>query len=922
MAYATDTPVTHIDHLRYLNEILPYADVTHIGDPDSHLLSPCSIHGYRVIYSARPKLDWTRPMTGHNQYQPPTTNRNWGDSRYLETVWQWSDSAGGDRPEWFTHQQRNNMIGSWVLASGATGGEERYTRVGQHTWTGGDTPPPTDATSKWWVTSQNDLTTPQAENPGGISQNIVGWTRQNQNSTRGLGEATDLPGRNQIIEGGASNVWWILYGNREILGFTECTEDHIHGHEKNWSATQINDPNIFNPVVTDGQSVQGGMTPELIFYGGDVHGVKATAQLDTDGNITGARITDPGASVITDGDITAPSVAVSMPSHYGAFDASVTVSTDKDEIMSTYPSYFKTAQQIRAELCDGYRDPIAQTFNVQGGYSDGIFVDSVDLCFGNKPGIGAPTAPHVTLELRPTVNGQPSSDLRIEASVVVKQPHQVNVADALGSGIRRSHESPLDSSTTSGRLPSFSDENAYTRFKFDHPIYLSPETEYAIVVYSNSNAYECWYADINGIPVRNFQTLSESNQMVDRALGTYTNQIGGSFFRSQNGRTWSENQEQDLMFRVNKCVWNGASPTAPNTGIVEVRAGDGLDNKFTYDRLKVSMGEMASPGTATEITSTLSTTPENGTLTNYTSFSEGSFFGDDSDNKIHDLPQRMELAASRRDIDASFKGTFTLKTKNREVAPFLDTSRCYIVPIKNKINNGELSANNINITGVGAGFTEETVKFTVGGGGSTSNATFTVRADEDGYLMRSTLKLDSSQDDSGTGSGFHTSDTEVYQIDGDDPSTAATFEILSEEGAHGGNSQQRYMTKPITLAPGMSARAVRVFLSAIKSPVSDIYVYFRAKSESDSQSISRKKWQLLNQTVPTEDSVDHSTVSRFYRQYQFDTDEIISYQTTNDGTGSTQTFDDFRTFEIKVVCQTQNTTRPPIIKDLRAIAVY
>jgi hypothetical protein len=507
---------------------------------------------------------------------------------------------------------------------------------------------------------------------------------------------------------------------------------------------------------------------------------------------------------------------------------------------------------------------------------------------------------------------------------VAKRPGQVNVADALNSGVRRPHQNPLDSSETSGRLPSFSDEDAYTRFKFDHPIYLSADTEYAIVVYSNSTAYECWYADINGIPVRNFQTLTEGDQMVDNALGTYVNngQHGGSFFRSQNGRAWTENQEQDLMFRINKCVWKGASSTAPNTGIVEVRAGDSLDSKFLYDRLKISMGEMASPGTSTSITSAIYTTPEGGSLTNYTSFGEGAFFGDDADNKIHDLQRRMELAASKRDIDASFKGTFTLKTENREVAPALDTSRCFIVPIKNKINNGELSANNINITGVGAGFTEETVKFTVGGGGSTSNATFTVQADEDGYLMRSTLKLDSSQSDGGTGSGFHSSDTEVYQIDGDTPSTAATFEILSEEGAHGGNSQQRYMTKPVTLAPGMSARAIRVFMSAMKSSQSDMYVYFRAKSESDSQSISRKKWQLMKQTSPTEGAEDLTTSSRFYRQYQFDTDEIISYQTTNDGTGATQTFDDFRTFEIKVVCHTQNTALPPIIKDLRAIAVY
>ena len=925
MAYSTETPITHIDHLRYLNDILAYADVTHIGDPDSHLLSPCSIHGYRVIYSARPKLDWTRPMTGHSQGQAPTRNVWWGDNRYAETVWQWSDSRGGDRPEWFTHQQRNNQAGSWVLVSGATGGQERNTKVGQNTWTGGDTPPPTDATSKWWVTSQNDLTSPQAENPGGVSRNLVGWSRENQNSTRGLGTATGLPQSSQILEGGAYNVWWILYGEREILGFTECTEDHIHGHEKNWSASQLNDPNIFNPTMAEGttsSSSQGGMLPHLVFFGGDIHGAQAKPIVNhSTGEITGATITDPGTTVITDGSrVTAPSLTISMPDHYSGFEATAQVTTDAARIKELYPQYFKSSQEIRAALSDGYVDPLAQTFMVPAAYDDGVFLDSIDLCFGNKPNMYGPP---VYIELRPTVNGFPSSDHVIKDTVVAKSVGGVNVADANENTSIRAWENPLNPTTRNNMIPSFNDADSYTRFKFKHPIYLKGDTEYAIIVRSAATQYECWYADTNGIPVRNLESISNADSTVNQLTGIYAKQYQGTFFRSHNGRTWTENQEQDLMFRINKCVWQ-ATRRNPNTATVEMRAGDKIGTTFNYDRMKLVMSGINAPGGRrdSDITSEISLTPSGGELTNYSTYGRGDLMGDDSNEVIHDLATRMEVTASKEIESAPIKAKFTLRTYNKHISPVIDATETFILPIQNVINNGGLAAKDINVLTVGAGYTAgETITFTVGGGGSTSNAEFTIVTQSgETFVDRDTVTVTIP------GAGFHIADNiSVSQLTGTDPSTtAATFEILSEEcvgrsGTAIGNSDMAYETKVVNLAPEMSARGIRVYLSALVPAIdSKIYVYYKVKSESDSQEINKKKWRLMEQTIP--ESTEYS--SSIYRTFQFDSDDNITYEATNDGTGETQTFSDFKSFQIKIACQAGDTTKPPIIRDFRAIAVY
>jgi hypothetical protein len=927
MAYDIDTELNPYEHMEYLNKIVSYAGMTHVGDPDSQLLSPCSIRGYRVVYSARPKLEWVRPTTSGRAGESPLDMQ--GDAAPLETVWNWWDKYGGDQIQYFNYAQRNDIEGSWVLVSGATVDGASLDTAG--------------ATAKWFVSSQQNLETSEAETADGLATGLGNawsngawfwkkwytnvsqlqrWSSENRNATSGIGVAGSTKVRTGSSAafprlGATENIWWVHYGERQILGFTKCEDDHIHGHDNNWSANQITD-DIFNVKLNTTPSSAGGMVPQLIFYGGDVHGVQATPLMDNNGDILGASITDPGTTVVlTDTTNPAPpGVSISMPDHYEAFEATTEITTDADEIRAKYPQLFRTPQEIRALLCDGYADPLAQTFRVPEGYSDGIFIDSVDLCFGRKPNIWGPP---VYVEIRTTVNGVPSSDFVLEHSVVEKQVNKVNIADAINSNIQRSWENPLDITQLDPKVPNFISEDSYTRFNFSRPIYLESNQEYAIVVRSNSTDYECWYASTDGSIVKNMQNLLESNQTVNKNTGTYTKQFQGVMFRSQNGRTWTENQQQDLMFRINKCKWN-ASKTSANTAAVELRAGNALTKDYLYDRLKINLNSVKAPGVDTSVTTTVYTTPEStGVLTGYKTLTTEEVFGEGSDNAIHDLAERMKFNSTKSQSQADLKLHLSLSTKNPHVAPMIDATECFVVPIKNNINNGDLSASDINVLTVGAGYTaDESPTFTVNGGGSTSNAEFTVDIDSGTTVVNrdSVVVTDG-------GSGFHNSEgINISRTSGTAPTTEATFEILSEENITGGNSKQRYITKNINLAPEMSARGIRVFLTAIKPIGSNIYVYFRAKSESDNQNINRRKWQLMNQTAPT----DYSATDPFsivqYREYQFDTDEIISYQATNDDTGDIQTFNDFKTFAVKVVCYTENTTKPPIISDFRAIAVY
>ena len=158
-------------------------------------------------------------------------------------------------------------------------------------------------------------------------------------------------------------------------------------------------------------------------------------------------------------------------------------------------------------LCTGTgTDPLAQTFFIPSEfYPNGIFVSSVDLFLAQKDSNNLP----LRLELRPTVNGFPSSEEAIPLSQVSLRPAAVN-ANA---------SSPVA-----------------TNVPFQAPIHLLPG-EYSIVLLTDSLEY-----------ITHISTIGE-----DRLDGTgiVTEQPTlGSLFKSQNARTFTPQQESDLCFRL------------------------------------------------------------------------------------------------------------------------------------------------------------------------------------------------------------------------------------------------------------------------------------------------------------------------------------------------------------------------------------
>ena len=162
----------------------------------------------------------------------------------------------------------------------------------------------------------------------------------------------------------------------------------------------------------------------------------------------------------------------------------------------------------------GWYDPLAQTFQVKS--QGGAFLTKVDVYFATKD-LNIP----VTLEIREVVNGYPGKYV-LPFSKVTLKPEQVNISanlvDMPDGTTAKSYDTP-------------------TTFTFPSPVYVQDNGEYALVLASDSNGYKVWVSNLGDKIPNSARTISEQP-------------YAGVLFKSQNGSTWTANQDQDLKFTI------------------------------------------------------------------------------------------------------------------------------------------------------------------------------------------------------------------------------------------------------------------------------------------------------------------------------------------------------------------------------------
>ncbi len=190
-------------------------------------------------------------------------------------------------------------------------------------------------------------------------------------------------------------------------------------------------------------------------------------------------------------------------------------------------------------------DPLAQTFTTD---ETGCFITSVDLFFGNKD-----PEEKLTVELREVELGIPTNQVVQDYARVVVSPDDINVSN---------------------------NAEVATNVQFKSPVYLEPDTEYAIVLLApTTNEYEAWIAQMGERTV-NTQSLPDAESVI------VTRQyVGGSLYKSQNGTIWTASQFEDLKFKLNKAKFT----TTPGTAYFynpKMEKGSAIIERLTPNALK------------------------------------------------------------------------------------------------------------------------------------------------------------------------------------------------------------------------------------------------------------------------------------------------------------------------------------------------
>ena len=197
------------------------------------------------------------------------------------------------------------------------------------------------------------------------------------------------------------------------------------------------------------------------------------------------------------------------------------------------------------------RDPLAQTFLVGGNVKapsaseankdfNGVFITSVEVYFAT---VDTVSNTPIVCEVR-TTTGDARPSMILAGRSKTLRPKGV---DANGN-----ETTLIESDPDAASKP--------TKFTFPEPIYLAPGNTYSFVLVApNSTAYNVWTARHGGRAVN-----ASSIQSADSGASLiYSTQYGaGALFKSQNGSLWTEDQTQDMTFKLYKAKFTSLSGSA------------------------------------------------------------------------------------------------------------------------------------------------------------------------------------------------------------------------------------------------------------------------------------------------------------------------------------------------------------------------
>ena len=512
----------------------------------------------------------------------------------------------------------------------------------------------------------------------------------------------------------------------------------------------------------------------------------------------------------------------------------------------------------------GYHDPLAQTFMIDD--EGGVFLTSIDIYFSSKDA----NVP-VTLQVRNTVNGYPGQSI-LPFSEITLNPSDVNIS---------------------------SDGSTATTFTFDSPVYVQENTEYAFVLMANTTDYNVYVARLGQTALNSNRTISEQP-------------YAGVFFKSQNGVTWSADQNEDIKFKVKRAEFENVTGTVTLTNTT--LAGRTLKNNplrttsgskdITVYHPNHGMHGVNNNVTISGITSGtyngIAHTDINGTYTAIKNVTLDSYviISPSSGNATStgDVGGAAVVATQNRTFDV-------LNLAGIQTMTLPDTSLdFYIRPTTGKSINGSesefsLTANSNKISIVGNDNIHFTSPQMVA---SEINETNEMSSQKSFWtivtLGTTNTKLTPVLD---------TQRMSIFTITNrlNQPVSGTTPDFVADTASTGTSTAAVYCTKSIVLENSSTSLDIR--LSSNVRSSSSVKVFYRVLGSEDDTTIDKINWIPFNTDGSEDTTVSPAEDDVTFKEYKY----------------SVGSLKDFTTFQIKITMTGSISSYPPKIKDMRAIAL-
>ena len=517
----------------------------------------------------------------------------------------------------------------------------------------------------------------------------------------------------------------------------------------------------------------------------------------------------------------------------------------------------------------GWVDPLAQTFLIDD--RGGVFLTSIDLFFSSKDN----NIP-ITLQIREVVNGYPGKVI-LPFSEKTLNPDSVNIS--------------ADASTA-------------TTFTFDSPVYLQENTEYCFVLLANSNNYLTYVARLGDNVLNSNRTISQQP-------------YAGVLFKSQNGSTWTADQNEDIKFKMKRAEFSNVTGTVTLTndtlpskslGSNPFRTTNDSTAIITVTHLNHGMHGTSNNVTITGATggNNISADQINGTYTQIGNVTLDSYTLDPTNNTSYTDPITVANASGDiggSSVTATQNRLYDVLNLNLSTMTIPETNITYSIrPTTGKsIDGGEAEFQLASSSNAVSVIANDNIYFTAPQMvASEINETNEMSGDNKSLFVILSLTTTNTKLspvlDTQRISAF-TISNRLNSPEAGDPG------YVADTASSGTSSAAVYLTRPIILENSSTSLDVRLTANVRSS--SSVLVYYRVSSSEEVRNIDDLSWIPFNGTGSEDTAVVPADNDDIFKEYKYSDTGIH----------------DFTAFQIKIVMKGTNSAYPPKIRDMRAIAL-